>query len=81
VLRWQGLLWNILFRSYEYFQDNALNGGKRGYELPPELDTKEKIRKKIEEIEQSQDKKLKRAAKTIIEAHATGDDNQKKNIE
>jgi transposase len=53
----------------------------RGDELPPELDTKEKIRTKIEEIEQIQGKRLKRAAKTIIEAHITGNENQKKEIE
>jgi transposase len=62
-------------------KEDKIYGDRRGDELPPELDTKEKIRKKIEEIEQSQAKKLKRAAKTIIEAHVTGDDTQKKNIE
>ena len=62
-------------------EEDSIYGDKRGDELPPELDTKEKIRKKIKEIEQSQGKKLKRAAKTIIEAHATGDENQKKKIE
>ena len=36
---------------------------------------------RIEEIEQSQGKRLKRAAKTMIESHVTGDENQKKKIE
>ena len=58
-------------------EEDKIYGDKRGDELPPELDTQEKIRKKIEEIEQSQGKRLKRAAKTIIEAHTTGDENQK----
>ncbi|MBT9439568.1 MAG: transposase [Desulfobacterales bacterium] len=62
-------------------EEDKIYGDKRGDELPPELDTKEKIRKKIEEIEQSQGKRLKHAAKTIIEAHVTGDENQKKKIE
>ena len=62
-------------------EEDKIYGDKRGDELPPELDTHEKIRKKIEEIEQSQGKRLKRAAKTIIEAHTTGDENQKKKIE
>ncbi|RZB33135.1 MAG: hypothetical protein AEth_00054 [Candidatus Argoarchaeum ethanivorans] len=62
-------------------EKDKIYGDKRGDELPPELDTKEKIRKKIEEIEQSRGKRLKRAAKTIIEAHTTGDENQKKKIE
>ena len=62
-------------------EEDKIYGDKRGDELPPELDTKEKIRKKIEEIEQSQGKRLKHPAKTIIEAHVTGDENQKKKIE
>jgi transposase len=62
-------------------EEDSLYGDKRGDELPPELDTKEKIRDKIKEIEQSQGKKLKRAAKMLIEAHTTGDENQKKKIE
>lgn len=62
-------------------EEDSLYGDKRGDELPPELDTKEKIREKIKEIEQSQGKKLKRAAKMLIEAHTTGDENQKKKIE
>lgn len=62
-------------------EEDKIYGDKRGDELPPELDTKEKIRKEIEKIEQAQGKRLKRAAKTIIEAHVTGDANQKKKIE
>jgi transposase len=73
---------SIIDKGIEIDEDeDKIYGDRRGDELPPELDTKEKIRKKIEQIEQSQGKKLKRAAKTIIEAHVTGDDNQKKNIE
>lgn len=42
---------------------------------------KKKYAKKIEEIEQSKGKRLKHAAKTIIEAYTTGDETQKKKIE
>ncbi|OYT62142.1 hypothetical protein B6U67_04830 [Methanosarcinales archaeon ex4484_138] len=38
---------------------------------------KKKYAKKIEEIEQSKGKRLKHAAKTIIEAYTTGDETQK----
>ena len=62
-------------------EEDSMYGDERGDKLPPELDTKEKIREKIKEIEQSQGKKLKRAAKILIEAHVTGDENQKKKIE
>ena len=41
---------------------------------------KKKYAKKIEEIEQSKGKRLKRAAKTIIEAYTTGEENQKRRL-
>jgi transposase len=62
-------------------EEDKLYGDKRGDELPPELNTQEKIRKKIEEIENSRGKKLKSAAKNIIEQHALGDEKQKEKIE
>jgi transposase len=61
-------------------EEDKLYGDKRGDELPPDLDTREKIRKKIEEIERSMNKKLKRAAKHIIEQYSAGDEEQKKKI-
>lgn len=62
-------------------EEDKLYGDRRGDELPPELDTREKIRKKIEEIEHSEGKKLKSASKKLIEQHATGDEKQKKKVE
>jgi len=61
-------------------EEDCLYGDRRGDELPPELNTQEKIRKKIEEIEQSRGKKLKRAARRAIEQHAVGDEQQKKRV-
>ena len=52
----------------------------RGDELPPELNTQAKIREKIKEVEEASGKKMKNAAKTIIEQHALGDDNDKEVI-
>ncbi len=51
--------------------EDKLYGERRGDELPPELNTQEKIRKKIEEIEESRGKRLKRASKRIIKKHTT----------
>ena len=62
-------------------EEDKLYGNKRGDGLPPELNTQEKIRKKIEEIEHFRGKKLKSAAKNIIEQHALGDEKQKGKIE
>lgn len=62
-------------------EEDGLYGDCRGDLLPPEYDSKEKIRKKIEEIESASGKKMKRAAKKIIEQHAFGDEKQKKKIE
>jgi len=39
-------------------EEDRLYGDKRGDELPPELDTQEKIRKKIEELEKASGKVL-----------------------
>jgi transposase len=61
-------------------EEDMLYGEKRGDELPPELDTPDKIRKKIEEIEEARGKRLKRAAKRIITEHALGDEQQKEKM-
>ena len=50
-------------------EEDKLYGERKGDELPPELNTQEKIRKKIEEIEAFRGKRLKRASKSIIEKH------------
>jgi len=57
-----------------------LYGDRRGDELPPELNTQEKIRRKIKEIEETQGKPLKQAAKKILRQHLSGDEQQKKQI-
>jgi transposase len=62
-------------------EEDKLYGDKRGDELPPELDTQEKLRKKIKELEEARGGKLKRAAKGIIEQHALGDELQKERID
>jgi transposase len=62
-------------------EEDKLYGDKRGDELPPELNTQEKLRKKIKELEESRGGRLKRAAKRIIERHALGDELQKERIE
>lgn len=62
-------------------EENKLYGDKRGDELPPELDTQEKLRKKIKELEEARGGKFKRAAKKIIEQHALGDELQKERID
>jgi transposase len=61
-------------------EEDELYGDRRGDELPQELNTQDKIRKKIEEIEQAKGKRLKRAAKRIITEHALGDEEQKEKI-
>jgi transposase len=61
-------------------EEDKLYGDKRGDELPPELDTQQKIREKLKEIEDASNRKLKRAAKKIIEQHALGDAGQKEKI-
>jgi transposase len=61
-------------------EEDRLYGDKRGDELPPELNTQEKLRKKIKEIKQASGKRLKNVAKKIIEQHALGDENQKGRI-
>jgi len=62
-------------------EEDKLYGDKRGDELPPELDTQEKLRKKIKELEEARGGKLKRAAKKIIEQYALGDELQKERID
>ncbi len=61
-------------------EEDRLYGDRRGDELPPELNTQEKIRRKIKEIEEMQGKPLKQAAKKILGQHLNGDDQQKKQI-
>ena len=61
-------------------EEDRLYGDRRGDELPPELDTHEKIRKRIEEIEQSRGKKLKNAARKILRQHMDGNDHKKKKV-
>ncbi len=61
-------------------EEDRLYGDKRGDELPPELDTPEKIRRKIEELEKASGKRLKRAAKQLIEQHELGDESEKEKI-
>jgi len=62
-------------------EEDKLYGDKRGDELPPELNTQEKLRKKIRELEESRGGRLKRAAKRIIEQHALGDEHKRASIE
>ena len=61
-------------------EEDKLYGDKRGDELPPELNTQEKLREKIKEIEEASGKKMKNAAKKIIEQHVLGDELQKEQI-
>lgn len=61
-------------------EEDKLYGDKRGDELPPELNTQAKIRDKIKELEEASGKRMKNAAKTIIEQHALGDDNAKEEV-
>jgi transposase len=61
-------------------EEDKLYGDKRGDELPPELNTQEKLREKIKEIEEASGKKMKNAAKNIIEQHALGDENDKEKV-
>jgi transposase len=62
-------------------EEDKLYGDTRGDELPPELNTQEKLRKKIRELEESRGGKLKRAAKRIIEQHALGDEHKRASLE
>lgn len=61
-------------------EEDKLYGDKRGDELPPELNTQEKIREKINEIEEASGQKMKGAAKKIIVQHALGDEKDKEAI-
>jgi transposase len=62
-------------------EEDKLYGDKRGDELPPELNTQQKIREKLKEIEEGSGRRLKRAAKRIVEQHALGDELRKEQIE
>ena len=61
-------------------EEDRLYGDKRGDELPPELDSPEKIRKKLQELEEASGKRVKRATKHLIEQYAHGDARQKEKI-
>jgi transposase len=61
-------------------EEDKLYGDKRGDELPPELNTQEKILEKINEIEEASGKKMKNAEKNIIKQHALGDENDKEEV-
>jgi len=61
-------------------EEDRLYGDMSGDELPPELDTREKLRKKIEEIEEASGWGLKSAAKKIIERCARGDERAKEEV-
>ena len=61
-------------------EEDRLYGDKRGDELPPELNTQEKLREKIRELKQASGKRLKNAAKRVIAQHALGDELQKEQI-
>jgi transposase len=61
-------------------EEDKLYGDKRGDELPPELNTQQKIREKLKEIEQASGRKLKSVVAKIIEQHTLGDENQKEQI-
>lgn len=84
VLRKKDIDWinEIIEKGIEMDEEeDELYGDMRGDELPPELDTKEKIQKKLRELEESEGKKLKGAGKKLIERHIMGDEKEKKNIE
>ena len=49
--------------------------------MPPELNTQQKIREKLKGIEEASGRRLKSAAKKIIEQHALGDALRKEQIE
>jgi len=61
-------------------EEDRFYGDRRGDELPPELNTQDKIREKIKEIEEARGKRLKRGAKRMITQHALGDAGQKEKI-
>jgi len=61
-------------------EEDKLYGDKRGDELPPELNTKKKLRDKIKEIEEASGKKMKNASKKIIEQYVLGDEDDKEKI-
>ena len=61
-------------------EEDKLYGDKRGDELPPDLNTLEKLREKIKEIEEASGKKMKTAAKNIVGQHALGDENDKEKV-
>lgn len=61
-------------------EEDRLYGDKRGDELLPELDSPEKIRKKLKELEEASGKSVKRATKHLIEQYAHGDARQREKI-
>lgn len=61
-------------------EEDTQYGDSRGDELPQELDNMEKIKKKIKEIEEKDEKRLNHTSKKVIIRHAFGNDEQKENI-
>jgi transposase len=61
-------------------EEDKLYNDKRGDELPPELNTQEKIREKINEIAKASGQKMNGAAKRIIEQHVLGDEKDKEAV-
>jgi transposase len=62
-------------------EEDEKYGEYRGDELPPEMDTKEKILKKLREIEKSEGKKLGSAGRKLVERHVNGDAKKKAKVE
>ena len=58
-------------------EEDRLLGDKRGDRLPPEHNTQEKLRKRIEEVERAKGKKLKRVARKLLKQHLLGTEKQK----
>jgi transposase len=61
-------------------EEDKLYKDKSGDELPPELNTQEKIREKINEIAKASGQKMKGAAKEIIVQHVLGDEKDKEAV-
>jgi transposase len=62
-------------------EEDKLYGELRGDELPPALNTREKIRKKLDELDQARGSRLRRVAKQLVEEHAFGEERQKERVE
>lgn len=62
-------------------EEDEKYGDYRGDQLPPELDSKEKILKKLREIEEKEDKKLGSTGRKLAERHINGDAQKKAKVE